>query len=152
MTDSLENQQEPNRRFGGFWRRFAAGIIDSIIVETPLFVFDAAAFGVAPYSDYETTLQWVVGISLAVVVYWLYSALFESSKKQATVGQQLLGLKVTDYEFERISFARASARHFASYLSILTLGIGFLMIAFTERKQALHDKIAKTLVVKVKTD
>jgi uncharacterized RDD family membrane protein YckC len=79
---------------------------------------------------------------------WLYYALMESSKNQATVGKLALGLKVTDEKGKRISFGRASGRFFAKILSSIILGIGFLMIAFTEKKQGLHDEIAGCLVVK----
>ena len=70
----------------------------------------------------------------------------ESSSRQATVGKMALGLKVTDLEGRRISFARASGRHFAKYISGMILLIGYIMAGFTERKQALHDMIAGTLV------
>jgi uncharacterized RDD family membrane protein YckC len=57
-------------------------------------------------------------------------------------------LKVTDLEGRRISFARATGRHFAKLLSGFILMIGFIMAGFTQRKQALHDMIAGTLVVR----
>ncbi|MBS3800254.1 MAG: RDD family protein, partial [Thioalkalivibrio sp.] len=62
--------------------------------------------------------------------------------------KRLFGLRVVDFDGERISFARATGRHFASILSGLTLGIGYIMVAFTRRRQALHDLIAQTLVVR----
>ena len=77
---------------------------------------------------------------------WLYSALLESSSYQATLGKMILGMKVTDLAGNRISFERATGRHFAKILSAMILGIGFLMVAFTERKQGLHDILAGTLV------
>ena len=58
----------------------------------------------------------------------------------------ILGMKVTDLYGNRISFARATGRHFAKFISGLMLGFGFLMVAFTERKQGLHDIVAGTLV------
>jgi uncharacterized RDD family membrane protein YckC len=72
----------------------------------------------------------------------------ESSSRQATVGKMTLGLKVTDLAGRRISFARASGRYFAKYVSSMTLLIGYIMAGFTERKQALHDIIAGTLVIR----
>ena len=72
----------------------------------------------------------------------------ESSAKQATVGKMALGIIVTDLDGRRIGFGRATGRYFAKILSALTLGIGFLMAGFTERKQALHDMVASCLVVK----
>ena len=74
---------------------------------------------------------------------WLYWALMESSAWQATLGKKLFGLKVTDLQGRRISFARASGRYFGKIVFV-----GFIMVAFTEKKQALHDMIAGCLVVK----
>jgi uncharacterized RDD family membrane protein YckC len=71
-----------------------------------------------------------------------------SSDRQATVGKIAVGLKVTDLYGQRISFARATGRHFAKILSAMVLFIGYIMVAFTERKQGLHDILAGTLVVK----
>jgi uncharacterized RDD family membrane protein YckC len=70
----------------------------------------------------------------------------ESSSYQATLGKMIFGMKVTDLYGNRISFARATGRHFAKILSGMILGIGFIMVAFTERKQGLHDLLAGTLV------
>jgi uncharacterized RDD family membrane protein YckC len=72
----------------------------------------------------------------------------ESSKYQSTLGKAVLGIKVTDLKGNRISFGRASGRFFAKIISSLTLGVGYIMIAFTEKKQGLHDMIAECLVVK----
>jgi uncharacterized RDD family membrane protein YckC len=58
----------------------------------------------------------------------------------------IFGMKVTDLNGARISFGRATARHFAKVLSAFVLFIGFIMVGFTERKQGLHDLLAGTLV------
>jgi uncharacterized RDD family membrane protein YckC len=79
---------------------------------------------------------------------WLYFSLMESSAYQATLGKRLVGIMVTDLSGQRIGFGRATARFFAKYLSQLILYIGFFMAGFTQRKQALHDLIASTLVVR----
>jgi uncharacterized RDD family membrane protein YckC len=71
----------------------------------------------------------------------------ESSTSQATIGKMLMGIKVTDMNGHRISFARASGRFFGKALSKLIVYIGFIMAAFTEKKQGLHDILAKTLVI-----
>jgi uncharacterized RDD family membrane protein YckC len=72
----------------------------------------------------------------------------ESSSRQATVGKIALGIEVTDLEGNRLSFGRALGRNLAKIISALILYIGFIMAAFTKRKQALHDMIASALVVK----
>jgi len=83
-----------------------------------------------------------------IIVVWLYAALMESSARQATVGKMMIGVVVTDTDGNRLSFGRASARYFAKFVSGITLMIGFIMAAFTKRKQALHDIMAGTLVIR----
>jgi uncharacterized RDD family membrane protein YckC len=70
-----------------------------------------------------------------------------SSEWQATVGKRAMSIAVTGMDGGRISFARATGRHFAKWISACLLGVGFIMAAFTAKKQALHDLIAETLVV-----
>jgi uncharacterized RDD family membrane protein YckC len=83
---------------------------------------------------------------IRVVVSWLYGAGFESSRWQATPGKMLLGLKVTDLEGRRISFPRATGRAIGKWLSGVLLGMGYVLVAFSDRKQGLHDFIAGTVV------
>jgi len=78
---------------------------------------------------------------------WLYFAFMESGVKQSTLGKRWLGMKVVNENGQRISFGLASGRFFAkNFLSGILL-IGFLMALFTEKRQALHDKMAETLVI-----
>jgi uncharacterized RDD family membrane protein YckC len=88
------------------------------------------------------------GITIILLVFgsWLYEAFMESSSYQATLGKMIFGMKVTDLSGNRISFERATGRHFAKWLSTMILGIGYIMVGFTERKQGLHDLLAGTLV------
>jgi uncharacterized RDD family membrane protein YckC/Tfp pilus assembly protein PilE len=122
--------------YAGFWRRWAAAVIDGI-----LYYIVAIAIGLALGDGLGST-------ALAIAAAWLYHALMQSSSRQATLGKMALGVKVTSVEGERISFLRATGRYFATILSSLLLMIGYLMAAFTQRKQALHDMIAGTLVVR----
>jgi uncharacterized RDD family membrane protein YckC len=71
----------------------------------------------------------------------------ESSSKRATLGKMALGIIVTDLEGKRISFGRATGRFFSKILSGIIIYIGFIMVAFTDKKQGLHDMIAGTLVI-----
>jgi uncharacterized RDD family membrane protein YckC len=86
--------------------------------------------------------------TIGIIIRWLYYALLESSPHQASLGKMALGLIVTDLEGNRIGFGRATGRFFAKFLSALTLGIGYMMAGWTERKQALHDMIAGTRVMR----
>lgn len=120
--------------YAGFWKRFLANLSDSVIL--------GIAGGVL-----EAIVGVEAGILAGIVLYWLYFTLLESSSKQASLGKMLLGILVTDMEGQRLTFARANARYWTKVLSALILGIGFMMAGFTNRKQALHDMIAETLVV-----
>lgn len=75
--------------------------------------------------------------------------MFESSAWQATPAKRLAKLKVTDEAGNRIDFWQAVGRNLARYVSALSV-IGYVMAAFTKRRQALHDKMAGTLVVKTR--
>ena len=132
-----------------FGIRFGAHIIDSIVTYILGFVagFFVGAILVAGGTTSSGTLGGFGAIA-GLVASWLYYALMESSTKQATLGKQACGLVVTDLQGQRISFGQASGRYFGMFVSTLTLFIGFLMCAWTERKQCLHDMMASCLVLK----
>jgi uncharacterized RDD family membrane protein YckC len=92
--------------------------------------------------------QWnVLGTSVGIIFTWLYYALMESSSYQGTVGKMVLGIKVTDLNGNRIGFGRATGRHFGKIISGLILCVGYIMVAFTQKRQGLHDIMAGCLVV-----
>ncbi|WP_421995077.1 RDD family protein [Reyranella sp.] len=134
--------------YGGFWIRLVAYIIDAILLGIVASVI-AAIVGVDMMSDdlenYDPTFNLVT-----FVIGWLYFALMESSERGATVGKMAMGLRVVTSDFQRLSFLNATGRYFAKILSAIIFCIGFIMIAFTERKRGLHDMIAGTLVIKVR--
>jgi uncharacterized RDD family membrane protein YckC len=134
--------------YAGFWRRVAAWILDALIlgvVTVPLSLALGGGndIGADSSMNYSPAAQ-----SISTALGWLYFALMESSTKQATLGKMALGITVTDLEGRRIGFGKATGRYFAKILSALILFIGFIMVAFTARKQGLHDILAGTLVVK----
>ena len=142
-------------RYGGFWIRVVALIIDAIIVRTlawpisMLFGLGGLAGTLGGFPHRGMGLHMLGGGVVAVVVIfgsWLYEAFMLSSPYQATLGKMIFGMKVTDLYGNRISFGRATGRHFGKWLSSLTLGIGYIMVGFSERKQGLHDMLAGTLV------
>lgn len=141
--------------YAGFWRRALALLIDTLLA-TLLSVVIAfpvgLVFGVAMAGrglEAETAIFGeLLGQLLGMLISWLYFTLCESSEWQATPGKKLLGLRVTDLDGRRIGFGRANGRYWAKILSALTLLIGYLMAGFTARKQALHDLLASTLVVR----
>jgi len=143
-------------QYAGFWKRFAALFVDVLILLIPQALFGYLV-GIAfvnrmtstdPVQNYIGFEIWSRGIALGIA--WLYFSLLESSKHQATIGKMALGLVVTDLAGNRISFARATGRFFGKILSSIIMGIGYLLVAFTPRKQALHDLIAQCLVLSSK--
>ena len=77
----------------------------------------------------------------------IYLIVMEGSRYQASFGKMALGLKVVDTEGNRLTFLRAAGRNVSKLLSFLTFFIGFMMAGWTNRKQALHDKVAGCLVI-----
>ena len=150
----------PSQRYGGFWIRFLALIIDWILIRVAIapLLFILGLQHLPWFSrfdhhiDIDDIIVMVTTVSSAMMImfcaHWLYEALMTSSSWQATVGKRVLNLKVTDDFGNRISFGRATARYFSKILSGMILCIGFIMAAFTDRKKALHDMIAGTVVVK----
>ncbi|BDW11447.1 hypothetical protein PSHI8_15300 [Polynucleobacter sp. SHI8] len=137
-------------RYAGFWIRFVAYIIDTFILSTVLILLGTiwSLKNDDSSVDLATTIaQSGMVLSISFFLHWFYFAIMESSESQATLGKKILGLKVTDEFGQRMSFGRATGRYFSKFISSLILGIGYIMAAFTDRKQALHDKIASTLVI-----
>lgn len=88
-------------------------------------------------------------IALSILGGWLYHAKMESSAWQATLGKKALNLRVTDLNGARVTFNRATGRHFAKLITgLIPLGVGFMLAGLTERRQALHDMIASCLVLR----
>ena len=136
---------------GGFWLRFVAYIIDAVILNIASWVIMmVAGVGISLGGMIEEVAvgSMIGAYGGSFVANWLYSAVLESSPWQATVGKKAMSLVVTDSIGRRIGFGRATARYFSKFISTLILGIGFLMVGWTRRKQGLHDMMAGTLVYK----
>jgi uncharacterized RDD family membrane protein YckC len=167
-------ERMPDRVWGyaGFWWRVLAWVIDSVILSAVTFLIDSAVgldqlaiirtsspvagrFDISYTDAAQASYQWhmpafgwaqVIGLLLPIVYY----AVLESSRWQATLGKRLCRLRVTRLDGGRISLARALGRYFGKFLSAFIFGIGFLMVAWTRRRQGLHDLLAGTLVVRLR--
>jgi uncharacterized RDD family membrane protein YckC len=156
-----------NTNYAGFWRRLAAVLIDSIIIGSVQWIAIMpllAILGIGVASNMESMesmdeaqsmamagSMMAMGVTFQIVFFviqTLYFALLESSSKQATIGKMVLGIIVTDLNGNKLDFAKALVRNLCRIISSAILFIGYIMAAFTEKKQALHDIIANTLVVK----
>ena len=132
--------------YAGFWKRFAAALIDGLIT-TILGVIVGGFFEILYGYSTRTSAGAESLLIVGLLVGWIYFSSFESSNKQATLGKMALGVKVTDLKGHRIGFGKASVRYFGKFLSTLVIFIGYIMVAFTKRKQGLHDIITSCLVV-----
>jgi len=152
-------------KYAGFWWRFIAYLLDGAILGTIQLIFFIPFIGTIIYtaiksSDGDINETQALGIAtaiagtlflfilLSIAAGWLYFALMESSKYQGTIGKKVLGIIVTDENGNRITFGRATGRYFAKIISGMTLWVGYIIAGFTDKKQALHDIIANTLVWK----
>lgn len=148
--------------YAGFWKRFAAYFIDSFVIGIVTWVvqmivmagFFGVGAGLASSGDPGGMIAtagvfgFLFGmVALPLAMQAVYFAWMHSSERQATLGKMAVGIKVTDDNGQAITFWRGVGRYFATIVSSVILMIGYIMAGFTERKRALHDMIASTLVV-----
>ncbi len=139
------------QQYAGFWRRFAAYLIDSMVIAFALTNFASLlsrqlVVSITNAQTLNTYLATAI-VVMSLLLTWAYYSGMESSPLQATIGKLVVGIYVTDLQGQRISFGRATGRWFGKIISGAILLIGYLMAGFTEKKQALHDMMARCLVL-----
>jgi uncharacterized RDD family membrane protein YckC len=143
-------------RYGGFWVRLVARMIDSMatsivtwIFQIPVLFLIPGAFnpGQDPAAALPRTLA-ILGLStlLSLAVVLAYEVYFLSTRG-ATPGKMVFGLKVVRADGSGISRGLAAGRHFAQWVSTIILGIGYIMAGMDDEKRALHDRICDTRVI-----
>lgn len=152
-----------NAEYAGFWRRCAALVIDSIIVAVVFGmvfgllgallggVLAAVGGGGGGSPELMTGFAALMQLFFYFVV-WAYFAWWYASPSMASPGKMAMGLVVVDGQAQRLTFLRGFGREAAKLVSGIILGIGYLMQPFTGRKQALHDMIASTVVLRKSAD
>lgn len=133
--------------YAGFGQRFVAYIVDAILVGLLSGVIGFVLGMIGGAAGLQTAMIGIIAQIVGIVIAVAYYAGLESSDKQATLGKQMMGIKVTDLSGRRISFGQGVGRFFGKIVSALILFIGFIMAAFTAKKQGLHDMMAGTLVM-----
>jgi uncharacterized RDD family membrane protein YckC len=123
--------------YAGLFRRVMASVIDYFVI------FLLLSF-----------IQFISGIEddnffyiLLILFSWSYFAFQDSSSSQGTVGKHAMNIAVTDLNGNRISVSRATKRFVGKILAALPFFAGFLPVLFNKKRQGIHDKITKTLVV-----
>ncbi len=149
LDGAPKKRQESKKRapnFAGFWRRFAALCVDALIfyVLFELFlIFYFFAYSGTVLSIFLSPTYWVISILIGVIYYVSMISFYG-----ATLGKMFIGVKVVLEDGKGgISLGRALARYLSQILSFVILGIGYLVQLFTEKRQALHDKMAGTIVI-----
>jgi len=154
QTYSYEPEQPMLTEYGGYWRRMAALLIDTIIIcgiamipAIFIFVILDLVVGTRQADRFIDSFNFeILMYAIFLVISVIYFTIQESSVYQASFGKRLLKLLVTDQDGERLTRKAALIRSLGKIISAAILWIGVLMIAFSERKQGLHDRIAKTFV------
>ena len=145
QSDLVSRTSDSAGRRAGFWVRLGAWAIDAIILLAVQMGMVAIWPGFSEYFDSNTYLHWVD--LLAFILGALYYSV-GVSVWATTVGKRLVGLYVLRPDGAKAGFGRALARYFAGILSMLILGIGYLMIGLRSDKRGLHDLICDTVVVR----
>ena len=130
--------------YAGFGIRFVAVLIDGILLQIVRAILSYAMYGSYSFGANAGTELTVVSLVVGIT----YTVWMQSSSLQGTLGKMAVGIKVGDAEGNRISVGNAIGRYLATFVSALILLIGYLMVIWDDKKQALHDKIAGTYVFK----
>jgi uncharacterized RDD family membrane protein YckC len=126
--------------YAGFWPRFGATIVDTLIalmVTVPLMMMVKGSAAAGPM---DFLVNWVAP-AIYTIVFW--------SVKQATPGKMVLSMRIVDaHTGSAPSLGQYFGRYLGYFVSLIPLGLGFFWIAFDERGQGWHDKLARTVVVR----
>jgi uncharacterized RDD family membrane protein YckC len=155
-------------RYAGFWVRFAASVIDTILVSAVIGPLMIAAYGrgyFQPYIDFlrsgqvdlltrlvafadaseqysgtaSNLINWVVP-AVVILLFWV--------ARQATPGKMVFRIRIADATtLQKPSVGQDIGRYLGYFVSLLVLCLGFLAIAFDKRKQGWHDRLAGTVVI-----
>jgi uncharacterized RDD family membrane protein YckC len=143
--------------YAGFWVRLFAGLLDLIFISPIVFLL-IYYFGISEYQsfrisgdlynykDLSISTQSKFADYISYVVSIIYLTYFISRKSQATLGKRVMGIYVGNPDGSKLIWQRSLARALASMVTSMTLGLGFLIVAFTKEKTALHDIICNTRV------
>lgn len=146
MANQADEASNAGVEYVGFWLRFVASVIDSILVMALVYPLMAAIFGwdnivAGNIGTGASLLLELVLPAVAVIVFWIY--------KSATPGKMAVGAQIVDAKsFGKASTGQLIGRYFAYYISTIFLLLGFFWVAFDARKQGWHDKLAGTVVIK----
>lgn len=143
--------------YAGFWRRLVAALLDQIVLTVGRALI-YGAMGLIVYAilyllDIKENHILIFAVFGGVIFFiniwltWIYYALLESSSLQGTPGKLAMGIRVWHSDKRALTFEEATVRYFAKILSRMTFLIGYILCAFSSRKQALHDFIGRSVLI-----
>lgn len=147
--------------YAGFWPRVPAWLLDTLVIVLAMAAFDMAYLSWSGHPIEAAFTSKAAGTSVAIhynptmpallfglFVSALYYVGFESSRHQATLGKMTMKLVVADEDGQHLTRMRAFGRWAGHWLSCIVAFVGFFLAGWTSRKQALHDLLARCLVLK----
>ena len=139
-------------QYGGFWRRLVAYIIDAIIVGIASGIVEAIIGAIVRASGNDVTgTTWRGGLVTLVLGLIYFGYLW--SRNGQTLGYMALGMRLVRADGQPVSFVLGALRYLLIYLSfalcLIPAIISAFMIGLGGRKQAIHDLICGTLVLRV---
>lgn len=141
--EPAEEPRHQDIRYTGVWRRWSAGLLDLMFAAALVF----AAKSACELLQYPSSVPMAI-LTAGVFYFFLLTPFLISSNYQASPGKIVFGIVVTDTCGKQVSFSRALFREISKYVSLLPVGLGFVMLVFTKKKQELHDLLALTVVTK----
>ena len=142
-----------NLRYAGFWIRFAARLIDGILMQI-VFVPLRLMLGLGALGTINNTAAsaatigiMAIGLSLLSFVAGAAYEIFMTGTRGATLGKMAVGIKVVRADGSPVSMGLATGRYFATLVSAITIGVGYIMAGFDDQKRSLHDRICETRVI-----
>lgn len=147
LEPDFEQRESGRILYASFWARLVATLIDGFIIQCVMIIVAAVVLVAAGVTSNDPARAILLILLIGFLFGWLYNAFQESAYGQATLGKRMMGLKVVDLSGHRISFGRASRRYLGKTFSAFILLIGFLIQPLSDKKQALHDSFAGTLVI-----
>ncbi len=139
--------------YAGFWIRFAAKMVDGLIMGVVNILIGLAFNTIFPpdinnAQDFQAVMMPAIISGLLQMCFYVFYMVWFVGKHAATPGKMLCGLKIVTPQNERVSYLRALGRTFAEILSGIIFYIGYIMAGFDEEKRSLHDRICSTRVIK----